>query len=89
MAVPLKRGAKATEKLHPILAEQPPGPQEHNNNLRQVTHAIESEATKHLTSRTAALSLQSENEASTSKLVPQKVAQDTGGDQGQFLPPIK
>eukprot|EP00794_Sanderia_malayensis_P001397 gene1397-1542_t len=95
VGVPLKRGAKVTDKLHPLLCET----QTLNSSSIKAANLSsmqkgpnEIEAGKKLTSRTAAITLQSEasdHEAATTTKVVGKTTHESSSEQSQFLPPIK
>ena len=86
--VPLKRASRVTDRLHPLLAESRVS--QDSTTILNSPAISESDASKRLASRTAALTLQSENgEVALSKQVGQKQQNEAGNEQNQFLPPIK
>ena len=86
--VPLKRASRVTDRLHPLLAESRVS--QDSTTILNSPAISESDASKRLASRTAALTLQSENgDVSLSKQVGQKQQNEAGNEPNQFLPPIK
>ncbi len=88
IAAPLKRGAKITDRLHPLLSET----QVLNSKPVYSPSISEKDVTSRLTSRTAAIAIKGDCEetatTTTSKIDRQK-SHESSSEQNKFLPPIK
>ena len=84
VTIPLKRTSRTTDKLQPLFGESRIL---QDNAIMSLSPGVtENEATKKLTARASALTLEGED-SEHQKCVGQKQQSDSGGDQ--FLPPIK